>query len=127
MSLSDLARKKIESGWPKGDPIPTPSTVERGASNSLGMTSSQSVCPHCGAAYSYTNLDHAPDDCPLLDLRNALHEIAEGCISRRPGHVDAGKNRTKAQIEKIARAALALHAKPEEPPVPAVTKGKPAG
>jgi hypothetical protein len=26
-----------------------------------------------------------------------------------------------------ARATLALHAKPEDPPVPAVTKGKPAG
>lgn len=37
----------------------------------------------------------------------ALHEIAEGCIERRPGHCDAGKNRTKARIEEIARAAIA--------------------
>ena len=36
----------------------------------------------------------------------ALHEIANGCESRRPGHVDAHLNRTKAEIQDIARTAI---------------------
>lgn len=41
------------------------------------------------------------------ELVAALEQIAEGCVSRRPGHVDADKNLTKAEIEAIARAILA--------------------
>jgi len=41
------------------------------------------------------------------DLLAALKEIAEGCISRPPAHLDVGKNRTKAEIESIALAAIA--------------------
>jgi hypothetical protein len=41
------------------------------------------------------------------DLYEALREIADGCIVRRPGHVDYARNRTKEQIGEIARAALA--------------------
>ena len=40
------------------------------------------------------------------ELLEALREIAEGCMNLRPGHVDAGKNRTKAEIEEIAREAI---------------------
>lgn len=44
----------------------------------------------------------------VAELVAALREIADGCISRRPGHIAADRNRTKAEIEEIARAALAL-------------------
>jgi hypothetical protein len=42
------------------------------------------------------------------ELLAALEEIAAGCISRPHFHLDAGKNRTKAEIEVIARVAIAM-------------------
>ena len=47
-------------------------------------------------------------------LRDALQEIADGCVPRRPGHVDYHRNRTKQEIEDIARAALSASGKPLE-------------
>ena len=41
------------------------------------------------------------------ELLAALEEIRDGAISRYPAHVDAFKNRTKSQIEEVARAAIA--------------------
>ncbi len=56
--------------------------------------------------------DMLEEDCNKLrainaELLAALKEIAEGCISRPPAHLDVGKNRTKAEIESIALAAIA--------------------
>lgn len=70
-------------------------------------------CWTCGATGGYANGKHESAEIWNRRAVNshealvaALREIADGCVTRRPGHVDAGKNRTKAEIEEIAQAAL---------------------
>lgn len=61
-------------------------------------------------AVVYGPLDEKAANARLIaaapDMLAALEEIAAGCITRPPGHCDYAENRTKAQIESIARAAI---------------------
>lgn len=46
------------------------------------------------------------DAATWLIMKNALRDIAAGCIGRKPGHCDYHKNRTKDEIYQIAITAL---------------------
>jgi hypothetical protein len=69
-----------------------------------------SIIGKLGAAEVSVATVHSRDDAGLIlsapNLLAALEEIANGCLNLHPAHVDKHKNRTKAEIEAIARAAL---------------------